>query len=115
MVDDDWRVRQSLQSVLESAGHSCRTFASGQELLASGELEAAACVILDVRMPGIGGLELQRHIRHQRPLLPVIFITAHDDEALQRKAREGGAVDFMCKPFDAADLLRSIDRELTRA
>jgi FixJ family two-component response regulator len=114
VVDDDRRVRQSLQNVMESAGHSCRTFASARDFLESDELYAARCVIVDVRMPGIDGLELQRRIRRQRPSVAVMFITAHDDDAVRRQALAGGAVDFMCKPFDAADLLKTIDRELTQ-
>ena len=113
VVDDDWRVRQSLQSFMESAGRSCRTFASAREFLESDQLSAALCVIVDVRMPGIDGLELQRRIRSQRPHLPVMFITAHDDVAVRRQALAGGAVDFMCKPFDAGDLLSAIVRELS--
>jgi len=112
VVDDDWRVRQSLRNVVESAGLRCLTFASGREFLDSGQLETAGCVILDVRMPGIGGLELQHQIRRQRPLLPVLFISAHDDDATRRRALAGGAVDFLCKPFDADHLLRALDREL---
>ncbi len=109
-VDDDRRVRESLQSVLESAGHEAEVFASVEEFLDSGALARATCVLADVRMTGIDGIELQRRIRELRPRLPVIFITAHDDEDVRQRALSGGAVDFMVKPFDAAELLEKIEK-----
>jgi FixJ family two-component response regulator len=109
-VDDDWRVRESIQSVLESAGHEALVFASAQELLHSGVLARARCLIADVRMPGIDGIELQRRLRDQRPRLPIIFITAHDDEGIRQRALRGGAVAFLLKPFDVAELLLAITR-----
>jgi len=112
-VDDDRRVRDSMQAVMESAGHTSLVFASAEEFLQSGTLARATCLIADIRMPGIDGLELQRRVRLERPQLPVIFITAHDDEDIRLKALEGGAVDFRCKPFDAADLLDTIEEALS--
>jgi len=111
-VDDDFRVRESIESLVESAGYMPRVFSSAEEFLGSGALDAATCVITDVRMPGMDGLELQHRIRVQRPNLPVIFITAHYDEEVRQRALAGGAVDFMYKPFDAADLLCAIDHAL---
>jgi FixJ family two-component response regulator len=113
-VDDDRRVRDSMQAVMESAGYASVVFASAEEFLQSGTLARTACLIADVRMPGLDGLELQRRIRLERPQLPVIFITAHDDDDIRQQALQGGAVDFMCKPFDPADLLNTIEEALSQ-
>jgi FixJ family two-component response regulator len=107
-VDDDRRVRDSIQSVLESAGYETETFASAEDFLESGAVARARCVVVDVRLPGMDGLELQRRIRNERPTLPVIVVTAHDDDETQRQALEGGAIAFMVKPFDAAELIERI-------
>jgi FixJ family two-component response regulator len=112
-VDDDFRVRESIESLVESAGYMPRVFSSAEEFLGSGALGEATCVITDVRMPGMDGLDLQRRIRVKHPRLPVIFISAHFDDEIRRRALEGGAVDFMYKPFDATDLLQAIDRALS--
>jgi FixJ family two-component response regulator len=109
-VDDDRRVRESIQSVLESAGYDAALFGSAEEFLESGVLPRALCVIADIRLPGLHGLELQRRIREQRTHMPVIFITAHDEEDIRRQALRDGAVDFMVKPFDAALLLEHIEQ-----
>jgi FixJ family two-component response regulator len=109
-VDDDRRVRASIQSVLESAGYEADMFESAEEFLDSGALARATCVIADVRLPGIDGIELQRRIRTERPPAPVIFITAHDEDGVREAALQGGAVAFLLKPFDAADLLHHIER-----
>jgi FixJ family two-component response regulator len=108
-VDDDDRVRASIQSVLESAGYEAVLFASAEAFLESGVLRQAACLLADVRLPGMDGLALQRRIRGARPELPIIFITAHDDEHIRQQALRDGAVDVLVKPFDAAQLLDNID------
>ena len=108
-VDDDRRVRQSLQSVVESAGYATLAFATAEQFLQSGALVDASFLIADVRMPGMDGIELQRRARLDRPLLPVIFISAHVDDDVRRHALAGGAMNFMYKPFDAAALLDIID------
>ena len=113
-VDDDFRVRESLARLAESAGHLFLMFPSAEAFLQSGTLAETACLITDVRMPGIDGLELQRRIRIDYPRLPVIFISAHFDDDLRRRALNGGAVDFMYKPFDGADLLRAIEQALNK-
>src|SRR5690348_12578425 len=95
VIDDDRRVRESLQSVLESAGYEALLFASAEECLASDALAQAACAIADVRLPGIDGLELQRRLRQRRLSVPVIVITAHDDEDTRLEALRGGALAFM--------------------
>jgi FixJ family two-component response regulator len=111
-VDDERRVRESIQSMVESAGYATLVFLSAEQFLQSGTLADAACLIADVRMPGIDGLELQRRIRIERPQLPVIFISAHEDEQVKQRALDGGAVTFLYKPFDGAELLCTIDRAL---
>jgi FixJ family two-component response regulator len=112
-VDDDFRVRESIQSLVESAGYAPQLFSSGEEFLRSGALAVAACVITDLRMPGMDGIELQRRIRSERPTLPVIFISAHENAETRRIALNEGAVSFLYKPFDAADLLEKIRAALT--
>jgi FixJ family two-component response regulator len=114
-VDDDFRVRESLQSLIESAGYEPAAFASAEEFLQSETLTAATCVITDVRMPGMDGIELQRRIRLERPDLPIIFISAHNRAETRQKALDEGAVDFLYKPFNAADLLEVIQAVLAKA
>ena len=109
-VDDDRRVRESVQSVLESAGYEAITFDSAEAFLSSGVLARATCVLADVRLPGIDGIELQRRIRSARSGLPVIFMTAHDDDDIRQRALRDGAVAFMVKPFDGGELLEHIAR-----
>jgi len=114
-VDDDFRVRESLESLVESAGYKSVVFSSAEEFLLSGTLTAATCVITDVRMPGMDGIELQRRIRLARPELPVIFISAHDHDEIRQRALDDGAVGFLYKPFNAADMLEVIQATLAKA
>jgi len=108
-VDDDFRVRESLESLVESPGYAPMVFSSAEEFLQSGTLAEAICVITDLRMPGMDGIELQRRIRLQHPTLPVVFITAHNNsDEIRHKAFDDGAVGFLYKPFHAADLLELI-------
>jgi FixJ family two-component response regulator len=107
-VDDDRRVRESVQSVLESAGYEAVTFESAETFLFSGALSRVSCVIADVRLPGIDGTELQRRIRRERHQLPVIIITAHDDDGIRQQAMRDGAVAFLVKPFDGGELLEHV-------
>lgn len=111
-VDDDFRVRESLESLVESAGYEPVVFSSAEDFLQSGTLTAATCVITDVRMPGMDGIELQRRIRLLRPELPVIFISAHNSSETRQKALDEGAVNFLYKPFNGADLLAAIQSAL---
>src|SRR5262245_21703069 len=108
MVDDDRRVIDALAMLMESPGYVSQAFTSAEEFLQSPAIAAAACVIADVRMPGIDGLELQRRIRLTRPELPVIFISAHSDDAVRNRALRDGAAAFFDKPFDCAALLTAI-------
>jgi FixJ family two-component response regulator len=114
-VDDDFRVRESIESLVESAGYATRVFASAEEFLHSGTLAAATCLITDVRMREMDGIELQRRVRIERPKLPVIFISAHHDEKTRSRALDDGAVGFLYKPFDGVDLLEAIKVALTTA
>ncbi|HUA20612.1 MAG TPA: response regulator [Bryobacteraceae bacterium] len=112
-VDDDFRVRESIKSLLESAGYAPVVFSSGEEFLESGTLAAATCVITDVRMPGMDGIELQRRIRLERPALPVILISGHHDAQVRQTAIDEGAVAVLYKPFDATDLLKTVQSALS--
>jgi FixJ family two-component response regulator len=112
-VDDDFRVRESITSLLESAGYAPLAFSSAEEFLQSGTLAVAVCVITDVRMPGMDGIELQRRIRLVRPALPVILISAHHDAEVRQTAIDEGAIDVLFKPFDGTDLLSTIQSALT--
>jgi FixJ family two-component response regulator len=109
-VDDDRRVLESVQSVLESAGYEAVIFESAEAFLLSGALSRVACVIADVRLPGMDGTELQRRIRWERRELPVILITAHDDDDVRQQALRDGALAFLVKPFDGGELLDQVAR-----
>src|ERR1700734_3580612 len=113
-VDDDFRVRESLKSLLESAGYAPLVFSSAEEFLQSGTLAAATCVITDVRMPGMDGIELQRRIKLERPTLPVILMSAHHNAEIRKKAIDEGAAAFLYKPFDGTDFLKTIQSAVTK-
>jgi FixJ family two-component response regulator len=108
VVDDDPQIRESLESLLKSAEFGAVAFPSAADALESAILAEASCVVTDVRMPGMNGLELQRRIKRDYPKLPIILITAHRDEEVRQSALSEGAVDLLLKPFDPNDLLRSI-------
>ena len=111
-VDDDFRVRESIASLVESAGYTPLVYSSAEEFLQSGTLASTGCMITDVRMPGIDGLELQRRVRLKRPELAVILISAHHDEETRQRALKQGAAGFLYKPFDAVELLGKIELAL---
>jgi FixJ family two-component response regulator len=115
VVDDDPRIRESLESLIESAGFKARVFPLAEDFLSGEFLAEMDCLITDVRMPGVDGLELQRRIRLKRPELPVIFITAHHEDRIEQRAFAQGAVFFVRKPFDAAELLRAIKLALSKS
>jgi FixJ family two-component response regulator len=112
IVDDDRRLRESIQSVVESAGHATSAYAMAEQFLQSGMLARTCFLIADVRLPGIDGLELQQRVRVAHPQLPIAFISAHEDDAVRHRALAEGAVTFLYKPFDAAELLRVIEQAL---
>jgi FixJ family two-component response regulator len=108
IVDDDDSIRNALQGLLESAELPAQAFASAEEFLRSGQRQQIACLITDIRMPGMSGLELQAKLNSERCKIPIIFITAHGDEKLRMQALRAGAVEFMAKPFDDEALLESV-------
>jgi FixJ family two-component response regulator len=112
IVDDDDSVRESLSGLIRSVGFGARVFASAEEFLNSDRLSDTDCLILDVRMPGMNGLELQRHLAANHLAMPVIFITAHGDEEARVRALNGGAVEYLLKPFSEEALLKAIDTAL---
>lgn len=115
VVDDDSRVRESLASLIESAGFRVRVFPFAKDFLREDFLAGTSCLITDVRMREMDGLELQRNVRLDRPDLPVIFITAHHDDEVERCAFAQGAAFFIRKPFDAEELLRAVKVALSEA
>ncbi|MEX3949750.1 response regulator [Paraburkholderia sp. EG287B] len=112
VVDDDQSVRESLPDLLRVFGFRARAFASGEEFLASGCAGEAHCLILDVAMPGMSGQDLQHELARRQQAVPVVFITAHGDEALRPHMLEQGAVDCLFKPFSDTALLGAIQAAL---
>ena len=108
IVDDDQSVQRSLQDLIESDGLRAICFGSAEQFLDSEARNAAACVIADVRMPGLSGLELQAKLKAERCRIPIIFITAHGDAEMRIHAMRQGAVEFLSKPFDDAVLLEIV-------
>ena len=108
VVDDDLQVREALESLLKSAKFISRAFASAEDLLESGSLAEASCVITDVRMPGMQGLELQIRIKREYPKLPVIMITGNRDEQTRQRALSEGATVLLYKPLDPNDLFHAL-------
>jgi FixJ family two-component response regulator len=114
IVDDDSDVRESLQELLESVGLHSKSFGTAQEFLPSARSDGPSCLILDVRLPGISGLDLQHELRKGKISIPIIFLTAHADVPMSVKAMKSGAVEFLTKPFRQQDLLDAVQRSLTR-
>ena len=108
IVDDDDLMRGALQGMLKSVGLPAQAFASAEEFLTSGQQHQTACLIADIRMPGMSGLELQAKLNAERCRIPTIFITAHGDEKMRMQALRAGAVEFLAKPFDDEALLDSV-------
>jgi FixJ family two-component response regulator len=115
VVDDDADVRESVQELLESVGLLSQSFGTAQEFLAAGRGDGPSCLILDVRLPGISGLDLQHELKRGRISIPIIFLTAHADVPMSVKAMKSGAVEFLTKPFRQQDLLDAVQRSLARA
>jgi FixJ family two-component response regulator len=112
VVDDDESVRTSTEALLRSIGYEVKTFASAELFLESGALGETECLVLDVQMPGIDGLELQRRLNEARSGVPIIFITATEKRTHRQRAIEAGAVDFFRKPLDAKAFLAAIQSVL---
>jgi FixJ family two-component response regulator len=112
IVDDDDSMRRAARRLVRSFGLGVDTFASAEDFLASGRLGETACLVLDVHMPGLSGIELQSKLIAEGHHIPVIFITAFADEKTQARALEAGAYAYLIKPFDEDDLLEGIRRAL---
>src|SRR5712671_4909762 len=108
IVDDDNSVRGALHGLLKAVGLPAIAFASAEEFLKSGQQHETACLIADIRMPGMSGLELQAQLNADRCRIPNIFLTAHGDAKMRMQALRAGAVEFMAKPFDDEVLLESV-------
>ena len=108
IVDDDDSMRSALQGLMKVQGFPTHAYASAEEFLKSGQQNQTACLIADIRMPGMSGLELQAKLNAEHCRIPTIFITAHGDAQMRMQALRAGAVEFLAKPFDDEVLLESI-------
>jgi FixJ family two-component response regulator len=114
IVDDDPSVRKSLTRVMTSAGYTVEAFASARDFLTRAPFVGPCCLVLDVRMPGLTGLDLQEALAGKDHRMPIVFITGHGDISMSVKAMKGGAADFLTKPFDVENLLDAVERALTK-
>jgi FixJ family two-component response regulator len=114
VVDDDASVRTSLVRVMASAGYAVEAFESARDFLARDPFVGPCCLVLDVRMPGLTGLEVQEALASSERRMAIVFITGHGDISMSVKAMKGGAVDFLTKPFDIETLLDAVGRALTK-
>ncbi len=114
VIDDDESIREALKSLIRSVGLSVETFGSAQDFLQSSRPDVPSCLILDVRMPGLSGLDLQRDLTETNIHIPIIFITGHGDIPMSVRAMKAGAVEFLTKPFRDQDLLDAIQQALER-
>ena len=114
VIDDDASVRRALERLLRSAGYRVRTFASAREFLECDESDDPGCIVLDVRMPGVGGLDLYEALVAAGRDVSVVFITGHGDVPMAVKAMRAGAVDFLAKPFGDDALLEAVARAIAR-
>jgi len=112
VVDDDEMLRESLPELLSEFGFAARAFSSGQEFLSSDYLDQTRCLILDVAMPGMSGLDLQDELKRRGQAIPIIFITGQKDEDIRKRAFRQGAVKFLYKPFSDSALLDAVNAAL---
>jgi FixJ family two-component response regulator len=112
IIDDDELVRNSIQSLLESLQYTVHTFASAEEFLTSQQLHQTSCVISDVQLPGLSGIEFEALLRTEGYRIPVILITGHPDQRVRDRAMRACAASFLSKPISEADLIRCLDRAL---
>ena len=112
VVDDDESMREAIKTLIGSMGLSVEEFSSAEDFLNSRRSQDSDCLILDVRMPGLGGLELQRRLAADNCHIPIVFITAHYNEEERKRAMQAGAVDFLRKPFTEQELLKAISAAL---
>jgi FixJ family two-component response regulator len=108
IIEDDESYRVAVQRLLKSAGFSAQSFASAEDFLSSGQQHQTGCLIADIQMPGISGLDLQSKLNSDHCPIPTIFITAHGDEKMRLQAMRAGAVKFLAKPFDGETLLEAV-------
>ena len=113
VVDDDESVRRTTKLLIESSGYQAAAFESAENLFNSGQLDDTSCLIIDVRMPRMNGLQLQSHLAAAGSRISIIFITAYEDNESRRRAMQAGAVAFLTKPFEPADLLAAVSRALS--
>lgn len=114
IIEDDESYRVAVRRLLKSAGFSVQSFASAEDFLNSGEQRETGCLIADIRMPGMSGLDLQSKLNSDHCPIPTIFITAHGDEKMRLQAMRGGAVKFLAKPFDGEVLIEAVRVALER-
>lgn len=112
VIDDDESVRESLPDLLKEFGFAARAFSSGQAFLSSDSVDETRCLILDVAMPGMSGLDVQQELKRRGQLIPIIFITGQKDEDIQEQALRQGAVKFLFKPFSDTALLDAVNAAL---
>lgn len=112
VIDDDASVRRALQRLLRAAGFAVETFATAHEFLDAGHWAQTACLVLDIHLPGISGFELQEHLAASGTLLPIVFITAHDDVPTRERVNRAGAFGYLRKPFDQGALIEAIGRAI---
>lgn len=114
VVDDDEMLRESLPDLLRECGFAARAFSSGPEFLSSDYVDETGCLILDVAMPGMSGLDLQKELKRRGQAIPIIFITAQRDDDVRKQALKQGALKVLYKPFSDGDLLAAVDAALER-
>jgi FixJ family two-component response regulator len=114
VIEDDDSYRSAVQRLLKAAGFRVRSFASAEDFLNSGQQQTTGCLIADIRMPGMSGLDLQSKLNSDHCPIPTIFITAHGDEKMRLQAMRSGAVKFLAKPFDGDTLLEGVRVALER-
>jgi len=114
IVDDDPSVREGLESLIRSVGWRVETFASAQEFLARSRAKAPSCLILDLQLPGLSGLDLQKRMAEVELEIPIVFLTGHGNIPASVQAMKAGAVEFLTKPVDEQDLLRAIEEAIER-
>jgi len=112
IVDDDELFRRSLERLVRSAGFRVETFGSAEDFLEFEHLDRTACAILDVQLPGMNGLDLQRRLITRRQPLPIVFVSAHENPVVRANALNAGAIAFLKKPFDGSALLAALNRSI---
>ena len=115
IVDDDKSAREALERLVRSLGHSASTFGSAEDFLKSGKLHDTSCLITDVRMPGMSGIDLQDRLIADGHYIPIIFMTAYFDDHVRQRAMKAGAVAFLVKPVDTDQLIGYLDKALRAA